>query len=69
MRLSNDCGLTAREVDVLCLLVQGYSIPRVCEMLHVAEGTATTHRRHIYQKLEVHTKNELIDRVRRYGDE
>lgn len=64
--LASECGLTMREVDVLCMLVQGYSIPRVCESLHIAEGTATTHRRHIYQKLNVHTKNELIDRVKRY---
>lgn len=67
--LASECGLTMREVDVLCMLVQGYSIPRVCESLHIAEGTATTHRRHIYQKLNVHTKNELIDRVKQYEHE
>lgn len=62
--LGNEHGLTAREVDVLCLLVRGYSMTRVCELLHIAEGTATTHKRHIYKKLSVHTKNDLIDLMR-----
>lgn len=56
--------LTARELDVLYMLVQGYSVSRVSEVLHIAEGTATTHKRHIYKKLDVHTKNELIDLIK-----
>lgn len=67
MLLAGDCGLTAREVDVLYMLVQGYSVTRVAEALHIAEGTATTHKRHIYQKLDVHSKNELIDKVKDYS--
>ena len=67
--LARASGLTAREVDVLRLLVRGYSVPHICEMLHIAEGTAITHRRHIYQKLEVHNKNELIDCVLHYKEE
>lgn len=66
--LARVAGLTSREVDVLRLLVRGYSVPRICEMLHIAEGTAITHRRHIYQKLEVHNKNELIDCVLSYEE-
>lgn len=66
--LAGDCGLTAREVDVLYMLVQGYSVTRVAESLHIAEGTATTHKRHIYQKLDVHSKNELIDKMKDYRD-
>lgn len=62
--VSRTRDLTAREFDVLCMLVQGYSVSRVSEVLHIAEGTAATHKRHIYRKLDVHTKNELIDLVK-----
>lgn len=34
------------------------------EDLGISEGTALTHKRHIYQKLDVHTRAELLDRVR-----
>ena len=34
---------------------------RVQEELVISEGTAITHRRNIYRKLDVHSKQELID--------
>lgn len=69
-RLADQCrqvarehDLTSRELEVLCLLVQGYSLAYVCEKLVIASGTATTHKQRIYKKLGVHTKNELIEFV------
>lgn len=53
-------NLTNREMDVLVLLYQGRSIPFIQQELYIAEGTATTHVRHIYQKLGVHTRQEFI---------
>jgi DNA-binding CsgD family transcriptional regulator len=55
-------GLTAREEEVLLFLAQGRSIPHISRRLHVAEGTVRTHVKHIYQKLEIHSKQELLDR-------
>lgn len=63
-RLADVCGLTPRERDVLAVLARGYDVARVCEDLGISEGTALTHKRHIYQKLDVHTRAELLDRVR-----
>lgn len=57
-------GLTPRELDVLLVLARGYDTARVQEELGISEGTALTHKRHIYQKLDVHTRAELLDCAR-----
>ena len=57
-------GLTPRELEVLIILAQGNTLVRVQEELVISEGTAITHRRNIYRKLDIHSKQELIDFVR-----
>jgi DNA-binding CsgD family transcriptional regulator len=54
-------GLTKREAEILVLLAQGRSVPYIQSALTLSEGTVRTHVSHIYTKLEVHTKQELID--------
>jgi DNA-binding CsgD family transcriptional regulator len=56
-------GLTPREFEVLVVLARGNSLARVKDELVISEGTAITHRRNIYQKLSVHSKQELLDYV------
>lgn len=56
-------ALSGRELDVLYLLARGHSLARIQEELFISEGTASTHRRHVYKKLEVHNKQELIELV------
>lgn len=51
--------LTPREEDVLFLLVQGRSIAQVAQDLVIAKGTAKVHVRHIYEKLGIHSRDEL----------
>lgn len=58
--LKEDYGLTNREFDVAVLLDKGRNIPFIQNELHIAEGTALTHLRHIYQKLGVHSRQEFI---------
>lgn len=58
--------LSDRELDVLFLLARGHSLARIQEELFISEGTAATHRRHVYKKLEVHSKQELIELVEMY---
>ena len=65
--LAATAGLTKRETEVLHLLAEGRSLPYVQERLYISEGTARTHIKHIYTKLDVHSKQELIDRVREEG--
>jgi DNA-binding CsgD family transcriptional regulator len=53
--------LSAREIDVFHLLASGRNAARIQEELVISAGTVNTHLRHIYQKLDVHTHQELID--------
>jgi DNA-binding CsgD family transcriptional regulator len=53
-------GLTDREAEVLGLLVQGMSLPAIQQELVVANDTVRTHVKHIYRKLDVHTRQELL---------
>ena len=56
-------GLTPREFEVLTVLAHGNSLARVQSDLVISEGTAITHRRNLYRKLDVHSKQELLDFV------
>jgi DNA-binding CsgD family transcriptional regulator len=58
---AEEYGLTQRELEILGLLIQGRNRPYIQEKLHLADGTVKTHTTHIYTKLGVHTRQELID--------
>lgn len=55
--------LTKRETEVLSFLVEGRSGPYISEHLCVSDNTVKSHVRHIYTKLDVHNRQELIDLV------
>lgn len=61
--LTADQGLTPRETEVLGLLARGRSIPYVRDALFISKETAATHAKHIYAKLGVHSRQDLIDLV------
>ena len=54
-------GLTAREKDVADLLLQGRTQPWIAEALGISENTVGTHVRHIYQKADVHDRQQFLD--------
>lgn len=56
-------GLTARETEILSLLVRGRTLPRIANELFVTTGTVKTHVRHIYEKSLVNNRQELLDKV------
>lgn len=56
-------ALTARETDVFVLLAQGRDRSYIEHALGVSSGTVKTHIGHVYQKLGVHSKQELITLV------
>ena len=56
-------GLTEREGEVFALLARGRNGAFIQEECRVTRNTAKTHIRRIYQKLGVHTQQELIDLV------
>jgi len=55
--------LSQRETEVLYLLAKGRNAVYIQEHLYISEGTARTHMRHIYKKLEIHTQQNLIELV------
>ena len=52
--------LSRRETEVLFLLAKGFSSSMIQEKLYISEGTANTHMRHVYRKINVHSQQELI---------
>ena len=61
--LSAQFGLSSREEEVLLLLAQKKRRSTIEHELYIAESTLKTHIRHIYQKLGIHSKDELYDLV------
>ena len=61
--LARSASLTPRETEVFTLLAQGRSIPYIRDELIISRETAATHAKHIYAKLGVHSRQELIDLV------
>lgn len=61
--IAREHGLTRRESEVFALLARGRSIPYVRDALVISRETAATHAKHIYAKLGVHSRQELIDLV------
>lgn len=55
--------LSARETEVFKLMAQGRSQPYIRDVLYLSKNTVSTHIKHIYRKLDIHSKEELIDMV------
>lgn len=60
-QISAECKLTPREEEVMVLVAKGRSMPRIQQELGLTAGTVNTHVAHLYRKLDVHDKQELID--------
>lgn len=53
-------GLTAREMEVLELLSQGYLYKEIADKLQISYRTVSTHLEHIYGKLHVHSRAQAV---------
>ena len=60
-RLGHDAGLTDRELEVMELICKGRSKGYIAESLCISENTVRSHARHLYTKVGVHSKQELLD--------
>ena len=58
-------GLTARESQVLVQLARGWSANAIAADLGITQNTAWAHIKRIYVKLDVHSKQELIEYIER----
>lgn len=56
-----EAGLTMREREIAGHLMQGRTQPWIAEALGISENTVGTHVRHIYQKTDVHDRQQFID--------
>lgn len=56
-------GLTPRELEIMQLLCKGRTKAYIAETLYLTENTVKGHTKHIYSKLDVHSKQELMDMV------
>jgi DNA-binding NarL/FixJ family response regulator len=60
-------GLTARQADVLRLLVQGKPNKLICRDLRLSEGTVKVHVSAILRALRVHSRTQAIAELARRG--
>jgi LuxR family maltose regulon positive regulatory protein len=59
--------LSERELQVLRLLATDLSAPEIAEELIVAVSTVRSHIKHIYGKLDAHSRYEAVERARTLG--
>lgn len=59
--LASRYELTPRETEVFELLARGRSVPYIRDALVISKETAATHTKHVYAKLGIHSRQELID--------
>jgi DNA-binding NarL/FixJ family response regulator len=52
--------LSEREKEILGLLVKGKSYKAIASMCFISIDTVSTHIKHIYEKLHVHSKSEAV---------
>jgi len=53
--------LTGRETEILGYLARGRSQPYIRDELVLSKNTVASHVKHIYAKLGVHSKQEVLD--------
>ena len=60
-------ALTPREIEVLKLIVQGYTNRQIGEELNISVRTAESHRANLSDKLGLHSRVELVRYAREHG--
>jgi len=62
-----DYNLTPHETRILRLLVDGHNYKTAAGELNVSVNTIAFHIKHIYEKLQVHSKTEAVSKALRGG--
>lgn len=62
-RIAAERGLTARETQILVYAFRGYALAHIAALDVVSINTVKSHWKNLYRKLDVHTRQELIDFV------
>lgn len=53
-------SLSAKEKEVLSLIAKGFTYADIARSLEISEHTVITHVRHIYSKLDVHSRSQAV---------
>lgn len=64
--IADEYGLTAREKDVLDLLVMGRDIPSISNELSISKNTIKTHVKRIYAKTGISSRQGIVDLVEQF---
>ena len=64
-QLAHSCGLTPRETQILTYLAEGHGSGYIGEALYISPNTVRTHVHNIYRKLEVASREEVLELVKR----
>ncbi len=59
--LKKQYGLTDRETDMVRFISQGRTRSYISHTLFISENTVKSYWRNVYQKLDIHSKQELLD--------
>ncbi|MDO3650421.1 response regulator transcription factor [Nocardia mangyaensis] len=62
----DDCPLTERELDVLRVTGDGYSVAEIAARLHLAQGTVRNYLSSAMQKTQTHTRHEAARYAREH---
>lgn len=62
-------GLSKREGEIIKLIARGYTADSISKKLVISPHTTQTHVRHIYSKMNVHKRSELLDYLNMYRKE
>ena len=64
MRNMHAAGLSAKQKQVCMLLGQNHPFASIARQLHISHATAKDYADRIYRKLDVHTRDELLQKLR-----
>ena len=62
-------GLTPRQTEVLMLVARGYSMKSIEEQLVVSSHTVKAHVYGIYQKADIHSRQQLMAQIAQFEDD
>lgn len=63
LSIGRGAGLTPREIEIMGLVIEGNSQKRISEKLTLSYGTVQWYMKAIYKKLDIHSKQDLVDLV------
>ena len=59
--VAKEFGLSGREAEILVLIARGYTTNSMADKLVISPYTVNTHIRHIYEKMQIHKRSELLN--------